>query len=228
MLSLMSKEFENGMSSEDFYRSSFGMTTVEVKIAIACSIDLRKKEDEVARYDYHRKAKTAGMSFWFDSIDCMQVLVDAYGRPVCYHPDPSSKSQLDIALTYFPLVLPKRLDQKPVPLHLQLAETVPITFLLERLKYAFKTRAVVYTTHIIYIETQTWIECVMAYMDLELWCISFSSQHRQEELLKSVDEQLPCSMQEKPSRRSCVSNETKAHIICLVDIRLRVLQELWS
>ena len=60
----------------------------------------------------------AGMAFWFDSIDCMQVLADAYSRPVCYHPDSGSKSQLDVALTYFPLVLPKRLDQKPVPLHL--------------------------------------------------------------------------------------------------------------
>ncbi|KAI8328864.1 hypothetical protein EDC96DRAFT_530044, partial [Choanephora cucurbitarum] len=119
MLSLTSKEFENGMSYEDFYRSSFGMTIDEVKITIICGIDLRKKEDEVTRYDRHKKAKTVGMSFWFDTIDYMQVLADAYSRPVCYHPDPSSKSQLDIALTYFPLVLPKRLDKKPVPLHLQ-------------------------------------------------------------------------------------------------------------
>ncbi|KAI8378246.1 hypothetical protein EDC96DRAFT_494060 [Choanephora cucurbitarum] len=119
MLSLTPKEFENGMSYEDFYRSSFGTTTDEVKMTITCGIDLRKKEDEVARYDRHRKTKTAGMSFWFDNIDCMQVPADVYSRPVCYHPDPSSKSQLDTALTYFPLVLPKRLDKKPVPLHLQ-------------------------------------------------------------------------------------------------------------
>ncbi|OBZ83257.1 hypothetical protein A0J61_08696 [Choanephora cucurbitarum] len=98
MLSVMSKEFENGMSYEDFYRSSFGMTTDEVKMTITCGIDLHKKEDEVTHYDRHRKAKTAGMAFWFDSIDCMQVLADAYSRPVCYHPDSGSKSQLDIAL----------------------------------------------------------------------------------------------------------------------------------
>ncbi|KAI8366854.1 hypothetical protein BD560DRAFT_490627 [Blakeslea trispora] len=119
MISVMSKEFKNGMSYEDFYRSSFGMTTDEVKMTITCGIDLNKKKDEVTGYDRHRKARTAGMSFWFDSIDCMQVLADAYGRPVCYHPDSVSKSQLDVALTNFPLVLPKRLDQKPVPLHFQ-------------------------------------------------------------------------------------------------------------
>ncbi|KAI8349925.1 hypothetical protein EDC96DRAFT_547028 [Choanephora cucurbitarum] len=107
MISVMSKEFKNGMSYEDFYRSSIGMTADEVKMVITCGIDLNKKEDEVTGYDRHKKARTAGMSF------------DAYGRPVCYHPDSASKSQLDVALTYFPLVLPKRLDQKPVPLHLQ-------------------------------------------------------------------------------------------------------------
>ncbi|OBZ80676.1 hypothetical protein A0J61_11275 [Choanephora cucurbitarum] len=112
MFSVMLKEFEDGMSYEDFYRSSFGMT-------ITCGIDLHKKEDKMTHYDRHRKSKTAGMSFWFDIIDCMQVLADTYCRPVCYHLDSGSKSQLDIALTYFPLVLPKRLDQKLVPFYLQ-------------------------------------------------------------------------------------------------------------
>ncbi|KAI8378295.1 jmjC domain-containing protein 7 [Choanephora cucurbitarum] len=55
----MSKEFKYDISYEDFYRSSFGMITNEVKMTITCGIDLHKKENEVTRYDRHRKTKTA-------------------------------------------------------------------------------------------------------------------------------------------------------------------------
>ncbi|KAI8375755.1 hypothetical protein EDC96DRAFT_496439 [Choanephora cucurbitarum] len=102
----MSKEVEDSMSYEDFYRSSFEMITNEAKMTITCGFDLHKKENEVARYDRHRKAKTA-------------VLANAYSCSACYHPNPNNKTQMDIALTYFPLVLPRKLDKKPVPLYLQ-------------------------------------------------------------------------------------------------------------
>ncbi|KAI8346391.1 hypothetical protein EDC96DRAFT_610884 [Choanephora cucurbitarum] len=63
MLSLMSKEFKYDISYEDFYRSSFGMITHEVKMTITCGIDLRKKENEVTHHGRHRRAKTIGVSF---------------------------------------------------------------------------------------------------------------------------------------------------------------------
>ncbi|KAI8326694.1 hypothetical protein EDC96DRAFT_494863 [Choanephora cucurbitarum] len=121
MLNVLGKKFNDDMTYADFYSSSLGMIMKDVKMTIICGIDQQNNSSELRGEPSHTKAKVAQPRFWFDSLDCMQILADAYGRPVCYYPPVVDVPEvaIDQPASYFPVILPAKLDKKPLPIHIQ-------------------------------------------------------------------------------------------------------------
>ncbi|KAI8339769.1 hypothetical protein EDC96DRAFT_522965 [Choanephora cucurbitarum] len=121
VLNVLGKKFNDDMTYADFYSSSLGMLMKDVKMTIICSIDQQKNGSELRGEPSHTKVKVAQPRFWFESLDCMQIFTDAYGRPVCYYPPVVDVPEvaIDQPASYFPVILPAKLDKKPLPIHIQ-------------------------------------------------------------------------------------------------------------
>lgn len=124
------------------YENFLGMDINDIRSTITCGIDRtfdqikksdeglvvgdedededeeKDKDKEEEMKESHKKAKSANPKYWFSSPDCAQVLANTYCVPVCIYPD-TSPNNMTVPLTYLPLNLPRKLTNKPNPIHIQ-------------------------------------------------------------------------------------------------------------